>query len=102
MEKSSQIAWKLVPLRHLFPLKVVPLIEVLLYLIVERFLSGQPQHYASRANSRSLQVDKLDDPMSAGSGKPRIALCERYLVQQTMLNYRVLIIEDISITVEFR
>jgi hypothetical protein len=31
MEKSSQIAWKLVPLRHLFPLKVVPLIEVLLY-----------------------------------------------------------------------
>jgi hypothetical protein len=31
MEKSSQIAWKLVPLRHFFPLKVVPLIEVLLY-----------------------------------------------------------------------
>jgi hypothetical protein len=24
MEKSSQIAWKIVPLRHLFPLKVVP------------------------------------------------------------------------------
>jgi hypothetical protein len=43
MEKSSQIAWKLVPLRHFFPLKVVPLIEVLLYLFsafkngVERF-----------------------------------------------------------------
>jgi hypothetical protein len=33
MEKSSQIAWKLVPLRHFFPLKVVPLIEVLLYII---------------------------------------------------------------------
>jgi hypothetical protein len=32
MEKSSQIAWKIVPLRHFFPLKVVPLIEVLLYL----------------------------------------------------------------------
>jgi hypothetical protein len=32
MEKSSQIAWKLVPLRHFFPLKVVPLIEVLLYI----------------------------------------------------------------------
>jgi hypothetical protein len=32
MEKLSQIAWKLVPLRHFFPLKVVPLIEVLLYL----------------------------------------------------------------------
>jgi hypothetical protein len=31
MEKSSQIAWNIVPLRHFFPLKVVPLIEVLLY-----------------------------------------------------------------------
>jgi hypothetical protein len=31
MEKSSQIAWKIVPLIHFFPLKVVPLIEVLLY-----------------------------------------------------------------------
>jgi hypothetical protein len=31
MEKSSQIAWKIVPLRHFFPLKVVPPIEVLLY-----------------------------------------------------------------------
>jgi hypothetical protein len=30
MEKSSQRAWKIVPLRHFFPLKVVPLIEVLL------------------------------------------------------------------------
>jgi hypothetical protein len=35
MEKSSQIAWKTVPLRHFFPLKVVPLIEVLLYRIDE-------------------------------------------------------------------
>jgi hypothetical protein len=34
MEKSSQIAWNLVPLRHLFPLKVVPLIEVLLYILI--------------------------------------------------------------------
>jgi hypothetical protein len=33
MEKSSQIAWKSVPLRHFFPLKVVPLIEVLLYFL---------------------------------------------------------------------
>jgi hypothetical protein len=32
MEKSSQIAWKIVPLKHFFPLKVVPLIEVLLYI----------------------------------------------------------------------
>jgi hypothetical protein len=31
MEKSSQIALKIVPLRHFFSLKVVPLIEVLLY-----------------------------------------------------------------------
>jgi hypothetical protein len=31
MEKSSQIAWKIVPLGHVFSLKVVPLIEVLLY-----------------------------------------------------------------------
>jgi hypothetical protein len=31
MEKSSQVAWKVVPFRHFFPLKVVPLIEVLLY-----------------------------------------------------------------------
>jgi hypothetical protein len=36
MEKSSQIAWKLVPLRHFFPLKIVPLIEVLLYMIFDR------------------------------------------------------------------
>jgi hypothetical protein len=33
MEKSSQIAWKIVPLKHFFPLKVVPLIEVFLYQI---------------------------------------------------------------------
>jgi hypothetical protein len=31
MGKSSQVAWKLVPLRHFFPLKIVLLIEVLLY-----------------------------------------------------------------------
>jgi hypothetical protein len=36
MKKSSQIAWKIVPLRHFFPLKVVPLIEVLLYCPVAR------------------------------------------------------------------
>jgi hypothetical protein len=32
MEKSSKIAWKLVPLRHFSPLKIVPLIEVPLYI----------------------------------------------------------------------
>jgi hypothetical protein len=31
MVKSSKVAWKIVPLRHFFPPKVVPLIEVLLY-----------------------------------------------------------------------
>jgi hypothetical protein len=31
METSNQIAWKIVPIRNFFPLKVVPLIEVLLY-----------------------------------------------------------------------
>jgi hypothetical protein len=35
MEKSSQIAWKLVPVIQFFPLKVVPLIEVLLYIYDE-------------------------------------------------------------------
>jgi hypothetical protein len=35
MEKSSQIAWKIAPLRHFFPLKVVPLIEVLLYCAIQ-------------------------------------------------------------------
>jgi hypothetical protein len=42
MEKSSQIAWKIVPLRHFSPLKVVPLIEVLLYLFfnLEQIVAG--------------------------------------------------------------
>jgi hypothetical protein len=31
MKKLSGIAWKIVPLIHFSPLKVVPLIEVLLY-----------------------------------------------------------------------
>jgi hypothetical protein len=31
MEKPSQIAWEIVPLIHLFPLKIVPLIEVLMF-----------------------------------------------------------------------
>jgi hypothetical protein len=34
MEKSSQIVWKLVPLRHFFPLKVVPLDEILLFILL--------------------------------------------------------------------
>jgi hypothetical protein len=47
MEKSSQIAWKLVPLIHFSPLKVVPLIEVLLY--SRSFLSGTSK---SQLNSK--------------------------------------------------
>jgi hypothetical protein len=42
MEKSSQIARKIVPLRHFFPLKVVPLIEVLLYLLLTGVLITDP------------------------------------------------------------
>jgi hypothetical protein len=37
---SSQIAWKIVPLRHFFPLKVVPLIEVLLYIDMQYIYSS--------------------------------------------------------------
>jgi hypothetical protein len=40
MEKSSLIAWKIVPLRHFFPLKVVPLIEVLLYRLHHLEMAG--------------------------------------------------------------
>jgi hypothetical protein len=36
-QKSSQIDWKIVPLRHFFPLKVVALIELLLYRYIQRF-----------------------------------------------------------------
>jgi hypothetical protein len=41
MEKSSQTPWKIVPLRHFFPLKVFPLIGVLLY---KEFLECSPLH----------------------------------------------------------
>jgi hypothetical protein len=44
MEKSSQIAWKIVPLRHFFPLKVVPLIEVLLYKIKKKINYNNSSH----------------------------------------------------------
>jgi hypothetical protein len=45
MEKSSQIAWKIVPLRHFFPLKVVPLIEVLLYINLHHSRDSKSQHW---------------------------------------------------------
>jgi hypothetical protein len=46
MEKSSQIAWKIVPLRHFFPLKVVPLNEVLLYTKVAALSSDMNSTFA--------------------------------------------------------
>jgi hypothetical protein len=49
MEKSSQIAWKLVPLRHFFPLKVVPLIEVLRRLNLQWHVNRDPKTVASLA-----------------------------------------------------
>jgi hypothetical protein len=45
MEKSSQIAWKLVPLILFFPLKVFPLIEVLLYELYREKGPVRPIHY---------------------------------------------------------
>jgi hypothetical protein len=57
MEKSSQIAWKIVPLRHFFPLKIVPLIEVLLYNFIGPFygLSLVSQH-AGKRKGRLLRI----------------------------------------------
>jgi hypothetical protein len=51
MKKSSQIAWKIFPLRHFFPLKVVPLIEILLY-----------KHITSRGSTQ-INVKEKTAPM---------------------------------------
>jgi hypothetical protein len=69
MENSSQIAWKLVPLRHFFPLKAVPLIELLLYVLSESSVTtessksylkfsrqAQGRSYASACLDPSLQI----------------------------------------------
>jgi hypothetical protein len=40
MEMSSQIAWKIVPFRHFFPLKVVPLIGIFLYIWIVAFIAA--------------------------------------------------------------
>jgi hypothetical protein len=53
MEKSSQIAWKFVPLRHFFPLKVVLLIEVLLY---DDIFTFRRTSLAASQHDRSDQV----------------------------------------------
>jgi hypothetical protein len=49
MEKSSQIAWKIVPLRQFFPLKVVPLIKVLLESIYDLQTFGDLQFWGDAA-----------------------------------------------------
>jgi hypothetical protein len=63
MEKSSQIAWKIVPLRHFFPLKVVPLIEILLYI----------QMYNYVRLMRGLEVSKDRSYCPSGYGVSEIS-----------------------------
>jgi hypothetical protein len=48
MEKSSQIAWRIVPLKDFFPPKVVPLIEVLLYTVYTVYKRLCPNGYLER------------------------------------------------------
>jgi hypothetical protein len=43
MEISSKIAWKIVPLIQFFPLKVFPLIEVLLYLFLYKKIKSKKE-----------------------------------------------------------
>jgi hypothetical protein len=60
MEKSSQIAWKIVPLGHFFPLKVVPLIEVLLYKRLHCNVIGGTT--ATVNGTRPVNTDTLHGP----------------------------------------
>jgi hypothetical protein len=64
MKKSGQIAWKIVPLRHFFLLKVVPLIEVLLY--GENSISGR------ELNSRTAHAYRIVSLNVAHSGVTRV------------------------------
>jgi hypothetical protein len=67
MEKSSQIAWKIVLLRlRLSPLKIVPLIEFLLYIFTQSNDGGSPQ-----LSSTVLGVPKMWD---GGSQEGLLAL----------------------------
>jgi hypothetical protein len=70
MEKSSQIAWKLLPLRHIFPLKVVPRIEVLLYSTFAGF-RGDPVMLAngSIVDSAMLPADAVEGYPVTFSGR---------------------------------
>jgi hypothetical protein len=54
MEKSSQTAWKIVPLRNVFTLKVVPLIEVLLYGISSGFILLQGNRRVALFKARKI------------------------------------------------
>jgi hypothetical protein len=56
MDKSSHIAWKIVPLRYFFPLKVVPLIEVLLQIDIVTLY--QIMLIVNIVNTGELQRDK--------------------------------------------
>jgi hypothetical protein len=64
MEKSSQIAWKIVPLRHFSPLKVVPLIEVLLYIII-RIPSYPMVGHTVKGKVTGSNLDSDDIPPNA-------------------------------------
>jgi hypothetical protein len=56
MEKSSQIAWKIVPLRHFFPLKIVPLIEVPQYKLTLNLQLLYKSHQERLGNDCKLRV----------------------------------------------
>jgi hypothetical protein len=71
MEKSSQIAWKIVPLIHFFPLKVVPLIEGLLYSLLPLWTQWGdlwlpwPKPLSPRSAIRNIVKDPIrESPMS--------------------------------------
>jgi hypothetical protein len=86
MEKSSQITWKIVPLRHFFPLKVVPLIEVFLYLHVVHIVRKDEwnQNYACH-RSLSVFLSAVTSLLSRdGSTEPR-----------RIHNFKILIIDYI-------
>jgi hypothetical protein len=62
MEKSSQIAWEIFPRRRFFPLRVVPLIEVLLY-------------DTASVTTKTRHLEKIAD-----SQKTRFEDCRLYMV----------------------
>jgi hypothetical protein len=80
MEKSIQIAWKIVPLRHFFPLKVVPLIEVLRYSFLQPFAGSlllfqlRTEKYDTKADHPMFRIVKaVGHPNSEDYGVPSFA-----------------------------